>query len=172
MIIKSKEKKNKKYYDEIMYIASNYYVFKKNPKARPHSLTQLFFAYLIIFVCFEIICFLIPSLFVFISMFFVLIAFYLYYYIEAKYRLREYLKNEDSIIKIDEEGIESIYPGKVSSKLYWDSIEHIIINKHSISILPYQFSSIMIFVEIGSKDEFLKALKQYDKLSLIKNGNQ
>ena len=172
MIIKSKEKKNKKYYDEIMYIASNYYVFKKNPKAKPHPLTQLFFIYLIIFVCFGIVCFLIPALVVFIPMFFLLIAFYLYYYIEAKYRLREYLKNDDSVIKIDEEGIESTYPGKVSSKLYWDSIEHIMINKHSISILPYQFSSIMIFIEIGSKDEFLKALKKYNKLGLIKKGNE
>ena len=37
MIIESKEKGNKIYYNEIMYIASNYYIFKKNPRTKVHA---------------------------------------------------------------------------------------------------------------------------------------
>ncbi len=97
----------------------------------------------------------------------VLFAMYVYLFFETRYRLNEYLKNDNSEIVVDEDGIESRYPGKVSAKLYWDSIEHIIINQNSISVLPYNFSSIIIFMEVHSKDELLKALKKYDKLSLV-----
>ena len=50
MVIQSNEKGNKKYYNEIMYIASNYYIFKKRPKTRVHSLLNLFVIYMILFV--------------------------------------------------------------------------------------------------------------------------
>ena len=167
MVIHSNEKGNKKYYNEIMYIASNYYIFKKRPKTRVHSLLNLFIIYMILFIVLFVICLIFPPFLLFASMALVLFAMYVYLFFETRYRLNEYLKNDNSEIVVDEDGIESRYPGKVSAKLYWDSIEHIIINQNSISVLPYNFSSIIIFMEVHSKDELLKALKKYDKLSLV-----
>lgn len=55
----------------------------------------------------------------------------------------------------------------MSNKLYWDAIEYIIINKYSISILPENFASVAIFIEINSKDKLIKALKKYKKEELL-----
>ena len=123
--------------------------------------------YMILFIVLFVICLIFPPFILFASMALVLFAMYVYLFFETRYRLNEYLKNDNSEIVVDEDGIESRYPGKVSAKLYWDSIEHIIINQNSISVLPYNFSSIIIFMEVHSKDELLKALKKYDKLSLV-----
>ena len=72
-------------------------------------------------------------------------------------------KHGNSKITIDEEGIESTSEKVMSNKLYWDAIEYIIINKYSISILPKNFASVALFIEINSKDELIKAFKKYKK---------
>ena len=62
---------------------------------------------------------------------------------------------------------------QVSSKLFWDAIEYIIINKHSICCLPKNFAHFAIFIEISAKDKVYEALKKYDKLNLlIDNSNK
>ena len=52
-------------------------------------------------------------------------------------------------------------------KLPWEAIEHIIINKYSICVLPKNFSAILIGIEIGAKDDVYKSLKKYKKLDLL-----
>ena len=42
----SNEVNNKKYYEEIMYVSNNYYIFKKNPKTKVHSLIKVFILYI------------------------------------------------------------------------------------------------------------------------------
>ena len=80
----------------------------------------------------------------------------------------KYLKNDNSEIVVDEDGIESRYPGKVSAINFIGTRLNILLSiKILFSVLPYNFSSIIIFMEVHSKDELLKALKKYDKLSLV-----
>lgn len=167
MTFETEEKENQNYYEEIMYISSNYYIFKKNPKTKVHSLTKVFTLYLILIFILFISFLFIPKLYAVSVVAFLLLIIYIYLLIEAKYKLREYMKQDNSIIKIDETGIESIHKNMTSTKLYWDAIEHIIINKNTISILPKNFSHSAIFIEIHSKEETLKALKKYKKLDLI-----
>ena len=75
--------------------------------------------------------------------------------------------NESVYIKIDEDGIEDIYENKISTKLYWDYIEHIIINKYSICVVPKSSYSILIGTDISNKDDMIKALKKYKKIDLL-----
>lgn len=167
MTIQSKEKGNRSFYEECMYVASNYYVFKKRPKTKIRPLSPMFFRYMILCLVLAIVCLFFSSTIIFSPMLFFSFAIELYLWIEARYRLRECLKGEDSIISITKDGIQSTQKGNLSIQMSWDSIEYVIIHNHSISVLPYSFAGIMIFIEIHSKDELLKALKKYDKLSLV-----
>lgn len=74
MTFNNYEKGNKKYYEEIMYISSNYYIFKKRPKTKAHSLVKVFIFYIILFSLIFLSCLFIPNLYV-ISV----IAYYSYY---------------------------------------------------------------------------------------------
>ena len=167
MTIVSKEKGNKKYYEEFMYVASNYYIFKKRPKTKVHSLINMYKFYVITFLILSIAFLFIPQFYELSALLCAFFAFYLYLYFESKYRLREYLKYGDSLIKIDEEGIENICDDKMTVKLPWDAIESILINKHTICVLPKNFSAILIGIEISAKDDICRALKNYKKLNLL-----
>lgn len=171
MTFETEEKENQNYYEEIMYISSNYYIFKKNTKTKVHSLTKVFTLYLILIFILFISFLFIPKLYAVSVVAFLLLIIYIYLLIEAKYKLREYMKQDNSIIKIDETGIESIHKDMTSTKLYWNAIEHIIINKNTISILPKNFSHSAIFIEIHSKEETLKALKKYKRLDLVRDNS-
>lgn len=169
----SNEVNNKKYYEEIMYVSNNYYIFKKNPKTKVHSLIKVFILYIIILLIFTIMLLFVPTIsgLAIITIIFCLL--YIYLLVEAKYKLREYLKHGNSKITFDEEGVECTSEKEMSNKLYWDAIEYIIINKYSISILPKNFASVALFIEISSKDELIKALKKYKKEELlIDNSNK
>ena len=167
MTFTSKEKGNKKYYEEFMYITSSYYIFKKRPKTKVHSLINMYRVYIIIFFVLSVVFLFIPRFIVLSALFLAFFCVGIYLFIEAKYRLREYLKYGDSLVKIDEEGIENICDDKMAVKLPWEVIEYIIINKYSICVLPKNFSAILIGIEISAKDEVYKALKKYKKLNLL-----
>lgn len=167
MTFTSKEKDNKKYYEEFMYISSSYYIFKKRPKTKVHSLVNVYMLDIILFVIMFLILLFIPNISYVSAIPFTMIFIYSYLLVEAKYRLRECLKYGDSTIKIDEVGIENVSDDKMTVKLPWEAIERIIINKYSICVLPKNFSAILIGIEISSKDDVYKALKKYKKLDLL-----
>lgn len=171
MTIKSKEIGNKKFYEEIMYISSNYYIFKKRPKTKTHSLTKVFVFYVLIFFIFFLVFLFIPKLIVLSGISLTICIIYTYLLVEAHYKINEYMKHNNSKIIIDEDGITNIHETETVTKLYWPAIEWIIINKYSISFLPKNFSNQAIFVEIGSKEKVLKALAKYAKEKTIINNN-
>ena len=77
------------------------------------------------------------------------------------------MKHNNSIITIDETGIENKEENQTSSKLYWDAIEYIIINKYSICVLPKNFAHFAIYIEIHAKNNVYKTLKKFNKLNLL-----
>lgn len=167
MIIEIEEKENKNFYDEIMYISSNYYIFKKNPKTKVHSLTKVFLLYIILLFIFFISFLMIPKMIAVSAISLTLLIVYIYLYVEANYKLREYQKQPNSIIKIDEKGIENTIPEESSTKLYWNAIAFVLFNKHSIYILPKNFSQSAIFISMDARKEVEEALKKYNQLPLI-----
>ena len=167
MTFKNHEKENKKYYEEIMYISSNYYIIKKRPQTKTHSLLKVFGLYSLLFLILLIIFLFIPSMTILSGICFVLFLVYTYLLVETNYKLKEYMKHNDSSIIIDETGIESKEENITSSKLYWETIKYIIINKYSICVLPKNFAHFAIFIEISSKEEVLKSLEKYNKTNLI-----
>lgn len=167
MTFNNHEKGNKKYYEEIMYISSNYYIFKKRPKTKTHSLVKVFILYSILFLLIFLSCLFIPNLYILSAIAFIILIIYIYLLVETKYKLREFMKHNNSIITIDETGIENKEENQTSSKLYWDAIEYIIINKYSICVLPKNFAHFAIYIEIHAKNNVYKTLKKFNKLNLL-----
>ena len=60
----------------------------------------------------------------------------------------------------------------MTTKLYWDNIEWIIINKHTISFLPKSFAHFIITININHKDKVYQALKKYQKLNILQDNSQ
>lgn len=173
MTIQNKEKGNRKYYEEIMYISSNYYIFKKRPQTKTHSLLKVFGLYSLLFLILLIIFLFIPNMTILSGIYFIFFLVYTYLLVETNYKLKEYMKHDNSSIIIDETGVENKEKNIISAKLYWEAIEYIIINKHSICVLPKNFAHFAIFIEISSKEEILKALEKYNKTNLlIDNSNK
>ena len=157
---------NKNYYEEIMYITSNYYIFKKRRKIKAHSLSKIYLLYIILSSILFIIFLFIPSLIALSSIFLTTLIISIYLFIETNYKLKEFLKKTNSIVTIDETGITMI--DNISSiKLYWNAIEKIILNKYSIAFIPTNFSSFIIFIPINKKDDLIKALEKYNKKYLL-----
>ena len=84
-MIEIEEKENKNFYDEIMYISSNYYIFKKNPKTKVHSLTKVFLLYIILLFIFFISFLMIPKMIAVSAISLTLLIVYIYLYVEANF---------------------------------------------------------------------------------------
>ena len=166
MIIKSREKENKKFFDEFYYIALNCGSFRKHPNKKARSATQYLVFLAILFFVSSIALMFVPELELISFMLFI-IFFYLVIILIIIKRHTKITLNESVYIKIDEDGIEDIYENKISTKLYWDYIEHIIINKYSICVVPKSSYSILIGTDISNKDDFIASLKKYKKIDLL-----
>ena len=166
MIIKSKEKENKKFFDEFYYIALNCGSFRKHPTKKARSATKYLVFLAILFFVGSIALMFVPDADL-LSFVLFIVFFYLLFVLIIMKRHTKKMCNENSIIKIDENGIETIYENKISTKLYWDYIEHIIINRYSICVIPKSSYSIVIGIEISSKDEVIECLKKYKKIDLL-----
>ena len=167
MIIESKGKDKKSFYEEVLYIASNYYIFKKNPNTRVHSLIKVFLLYVVLLFVLFISCLFIPRLEAISAIALTLGIVYTYLFVEAKYKLREYRKQGNPIVKIDEFGVENSYDNQVISKLSWDAIEYVLVQKYTICFLPKNFASFAIFIDCDQKEKVYEALGKYDKMDLV-----
>lgn len=162
-----KIKKSAKYYEECMYIESNYYVFKKKPKTKVHSLLNVYLFAFWLILGMMIGCFFVSFLRIISIVFWPLLVVYGYLFFETRYKLKEYLKGTETIVKIDDTGIESTKDNAYSLKLSWDAVEKVIINKNTICFLPNNFAHMAIFCNSEYKDEVLKWLKKAKKVDLL-----
>ena len=156
-----------------MYISSNYYIIKKRPQTKTHSLLKVFGLYSLLFLILSTIFLFISAMIALSGIYFSFFLVYTYLFVETNYKLKEYMKHNDTSIIIDEIGIESKEENASSSKLYWEAIEYVIINKYSICILPKNFAHFVIFINITAKKQVLEAITKYNKLDiLIDNRNK
>lgn len=172
MIINEKNDKNIKYWDEVIYIQNNYYLLKKRPHAKVHSLVNTYISYIVILSILAIISIIVQEIIFVVALCLILLIIYIYSLVETKYKIREYLKQEDLTTKIDETGVEVSEKNKMTTKLYWDNIEWIIINKHTISFLPKSFAHFIITININHKNKVYQALKKYQKLNILQDNSQ
>jgi len=164
----------KNFYDEFFYIRRKYKKIRKNPKQKIKGITEFttvyFIFFFVLFLCtlsytfqfretiYYFLCF-VCFIYIFISIIDLILI-----NKNIKVSIQE---TSNSIINIDESGIELIKKDNYTAKIEWQMIDKIIINHYSICIFPKQVTSLMIAFHAKYKKEFLEAIKQYQKEELI-----
>ena len=173
MKIEIKDRGQKEYYDEFLYVSTNMSRIKNNPYMKVGSATKIALIYSIIsFICgilFSLIYYFNRSTLylIVLILFGILFIFSLFYIFLINKTIKGYLNSEGIIdFIINEDGIEiSKDDYKVNEK--WDDIELIVINKYSICFIPKYPSKLLISISNDYKKDVVKGLKEVKKNSLI-----
>lgn len=165
---------NSKYYDEVLYIQSNYKKIVKNPKIKAKSLSNYALLLTTIPLCLLIIfgiLFLLDknfTLYLYADIFFAIITVIgIFYYILIKNTISK-LKNEENSKKliIEKEYVEIII-SDVKTRLNISDILYIIINKYSICFIPKLSRNKIIAVNVTYKNEIINEFKKINEDNLI-----
>ena len=181
MKIEIKEKPTKSFYDELLYIQTNYKKIINKPNKRVRKLTTSILCYSLIALLstlFSLHCykqFRYGNEFKYIAFFFsVLYIFSLFYFIIVKRRLKQiidYSKKTKSSLEIDHHNI-SLVKKESTVSITWDSLKNIVINKYSVLFLPKDIASTYIAINTEYKEEILKIVKKYKYTNLIQDNSE
>lgn len=101
----------------------------------------------------------------------ILVVLSLTFYIAIKFVIKSRVKEQvDSVINVDNEKI--IYSSKKNNDsrkitILWDSIQYVLVNKHSIYFFPKTKETSSFACSIDNKDKIIKMLDKFDKNDLI-----
>ena len=170
MKIEVKEKANKEYYDELLYIVSNN-TLKKNPHSKVKKITThsillglisliILIPFIILYIYDHYVMYLVV-----IVLFSISIILSIFYYILINKKLDEMVNtNKTSIFEINKDGV-SIKVDKEEHKLKYKEIDNIIINKYSICFMSSTNQS--LYTRIEYKEQVIEALTKYKQDKLI-----
>lgn len=177
MKIEIVEKMSKYSYYECNVVAANYFSIRKNPNKKI-SLFNTFFKILLILICMNIFWIVLYSIqnrylniteyiiqsFLKLCGIFLLFLFFLYINFKKIYKK---CSNQKHSVVIDDIGIEQKVENKQDIIVKWEDLSSLIINKHSICVIPKHLPSKLIFLDIIHKEEFINAITQFNKQDLI-----
>lgn len=166
MRIEVKERGTKEFYDEMLYVITYCKKFIKKPGKKAWQYTKYLYLLMIISVA---MCgaFIATYLFdgewyslVMTGAFLLMLLFILILLITVKKRIKMYMDDKsDKIIDITNEYI-SFSNETMNLKMNKDDIGVIVINKHSICILPKELNKYAISISNDYLDDFLKGAKE------------
>ena len=173
MKIEIKEREKNSYYDELLYITSNYKKIFDNPKKKVHPLSLEAIALGLLSIS-VLIMFIIlyknnsDRVFLFGQYIFTLLTVLsvIYYFLIRK-RISS-LKNVKGIITISlEEEFVKFLSKKTRYKVGWKDIKYVLINKKSICFIPKKSGMILISLSTKYKDKVINRVNELDKSKLI-----
>lgn len=178
MKIEIKDRENRNYYDELLYITSNYKKIFDNPKKKAHSLSiDALVMGIISFVALILFIILYRNnnsyrLFLFgIYLFILLIVLSIVYYLLIQRRITKLRNVKGTItLEIEKEHIDFITK-KSKYKVLWKDIKYVLINKHTICFIPKKSGMLLISLGIRYKEKVISALKDIKKTNLIIDTN-
>ena len=168
-----KTRGSKEFYDEMLYVATYFKKFIKNPHKKAWQYTKFLLMYMAISVvmagCFIALYLMDSTDFVyslFIGMFALIFLFTVILFVSVKKRIKIYLNDiSEKTIEITEN--EILYSSDTMNlKMKKEEIGIIVINKHSICILPKEASLFAISISNDYLDVFMKGAKEngYDNI--------
>ncbi len=174
MKIEVKEKKCAEYYDELLFIQSNYKKILNNKIKKVSRMTMSFVKYAvlsIIFFCLTLLLYLKTKdnfYFIICGVYILLVICSLYLVLITKKRVKELMTNdEDTIININTKNIEHKSTNSIF-KISWEDMAFVLINKYSICFIPKTTKNSLVCVPISYKEDIIKLLKKYKKDKLIR----
>ena len=174
MEIKIKEKPCDEFYDEFLYITTNYKKISKVHDAKVKLLTKSIINNIIIIfigMLFEISFYFISSkdvIYLYLAgMILFLLIVHIIYYFNVKKRIKIFRKSDDdSKIVVDNKGV-SLKKKNQDVSLLYDAIDMIVINKYSIVVFPKDLGLVFLGIPVTYKDDFVKGIKDNHKFSLL-----
>ena len=156
---------NSKYYDEALYIASNYNKFIKNPRKKAIGITRYAFILtgvsLIFLAIFTALTFTQHSnLYFYVAILFA-VAFVMgiIYYLLIKNRISKLRTNNDTKKLIIENEYIELIVGKQRFHMEKSDIQHVLINKYSLCFLP-RLKTDIIAIDVKYKNQVLESLNE------------
>ena len=169
----SDKKMSKNYFDENLYVVLNFKKIIKNPKKKVKKYSSVFlFNYLILlfFLIISFICQINSLNFEFTLLISsITVVYIIYSLLMYKNYINTFVKKaKQEIIEINDIGILND-DGNMKIQINWDSIQVIVINKYTISVIPKNevLNNIIISISTKYKNEFIKELKKYNKEFLL-----
>lgn len=167
------EKGSKDYYNEFMFVTTNYKKILNSPKMKVKNLINQYILVLVLslllvaFITYNIIIDNYSYVDVAIlSIFSFIIFLYGIMVLRLKNNIKLYLNSGSTNIVIDELGVKKS-SDRDDILLKWDNITYVIINKNSICFIPKKLPSFMLGIPIEYKDKIIKGLEKYDKMSIL-----
>ncbi len=163
----------KEYYDEFLYVVSQYKSFKKNPRRKAYQFTKhlmfyIIFTFIVLLLNFSgyldtkewIFAFMTGAL----TLALAIQVICLFVYTK---RLKMFMNIKGvRTIEFNETGIEYIDDDK-NIRVKWEDLKYVIINRYSICMLPKAILQGFTSVGIKYKNEIIAGLKKYEKESLL-----
>ena len=178
MKIEVNKRGSKEYYDEFLYIATNYRKFQKDPKRKTHGLTKYLLGYecfILLAIVLEFLCYRFFDDVIFVvlvGMLLLLLLLSLYYHFTAVKRIRAFLNDEgNKSVEIDSEAVTYTDDSK-SVRILFDELNCVRIADYGICFLPKNQTDILISINREYEDEVLQALKEAGRDDLIVNNSK
>lgn len=167
-------KQSKEYFQEIIYMHVFLHAIAKNPKKKIYAANR--YAVVSAILCFILyilsrVLYIHSHHFVFGGLtwlfYWIFIAIIFIYFI-FKFQLARGLSNSPGEeLVIDKDGIHNIIKENYQIQLYWSTIQYIIIQKHSIIVLPKNLAVPHIYINGCYAEQLLKAIDKYGKSELV-----
>ena len=173
MEFKIKNNGSKEFYDEFLYVVTQYKKIKNNPEKKAYRMTR----YLIIYILFVLAGMLLFGFMysghknliwaALIGMYSLLLVYLVIYLVNLTKKIKTYIDMEDEqIINIDDKGVK-ISSGENAFTINWDDIANIVVNKYSICFIPKTAANFLMSVSVEYIDNVVEAIKKVNRESLL-----
>ena len=173
MEIKIKDTPRNEFYDEFLYITTNYKKIIKVPDTRVNLLTKSIRNQIIIIVVgllFEILFYFITkdNIYLYLALILAVTLFiYVVYYFGIKKRIYVFRDSDhDNKVLIDKKGV-TLKREEQDVSLSYDAINMIIINKYSIVVIPKDLSLVFLGIPSEYKNDLITGIKENHRFKLL-----
>ncbi len=173
MEIKIKDKPSNEFYDEFLYVTTNYKKIIKVPDTRVNLLTKSIRNQIMIIIAgilFEVLFYFITkdNIYLYLALILAVTLFiYVVYYFGIKKRINVFRDSDhDNKVVIDKKGV-TLKRKDQDVSLGYDAINMIIINKYSIVVVPKDLSLVFLGIPSEYKDELIEGIKENHRFKLL-----
>ena len=173
MEIKIKDTPKNEFYDEFLYITTNYKKIIKVPDTRVNLLTKSIrnqIVLITIFLLLEVLFYFITkdNIYLYLALILAVTLFiYVVYYFGIKKRIYVFRDSDhDNKVVIDKKGV-TLKRKDQDVSLGYDAINMIIINNYSIVVVPKDLSLVFLGIPSEYKDELIEGIKENHRFKLL-----
>ncbi len=156
----------REYYDEVLYVASNYKKFQKNPGKRIKGFIKAMLLPTILYIAMVVLMLLLfgqdrdPIFLLLGGMLVFVVVFFIIYLVKGNRQINAMMADKGTrYIEITDESI-TFEDDKKTIAQKWDNIMNVLLGPHSVVFLPTGQDGALITIERNYESEVLKAVRE------------